>query len=103
MTQDERRELSRRDYYDQQIDAIIQQARDKNALRRLSSLAQTELADAPEFSAETIEDLRAYCTNFCELVTALSELNFIERRMWNTESAQTLVQAMIDKIGNEEN
>ncbi|MBI5620223.1 hypothetical protein HY949_00415 [Candidatus Gottesmanbacteria bacterium] len=97
----ERRQQSLRDYYDEQVDEIINRALDHATLKRLTSSANAELADAPEFSAETIDDLRMYCQNFCQLVITLSELDFIEKRMWTKNSAETLIQAMIDKIGSE--
>ena len=100
----EKRKVSLRDYYTAQIDRIIAETldkNDKNKLRQLTSESQIELESVTDFPPDTIEDLRAYCRNFCDLVILLSNYHLMESRKWNMVSAKTLVQVMIDKLNSE--
>lgn len=91
---------SLRVHYDKEIDAIIARAQEKTELlKQYSTAARIELDDNEPFSPGTIDDLRAYCINFCDLVTTLSELHLIEnRKIWTPDAAKILVEVMIHKL-----
>lgn len=80
------------DYYQQQVDGLVLDAYNKIKLKRLAAASAPELEQADCLSLEQKADLRMYCQNFTALVTYLDQLGFLERRMWSSQSAQTILE-----------